>query len=184
MPSLKTNKEKIIKKCIALFSRQGFAGTSMIELAKYCKVQQSHFYHYFSDKDDLVRETLEFSSLLLKKSVLLCAYQENMSVEERLILFWNAFEKEFLPETGYLMVHILTECATDNATFLPIIRRHYAGMAETLVYLFSEFYTPEIASEKAWHAIQDIEGSLLLTKLYGDDKYLHMTLARLKERRF
>lgn len=53
----KTNREKIINQAARLFSRKGFEGTSMRDVAGAVKVTLPTIYHYFGSKRNLYDET-------------------------------------------------------------------------------------------------------------------------------
>jgi len=52
----KTNREKILQKAAGLFSRKGFEGTSMRDVASAVKVTLPTIYHYFGNKRKLYDE--------------------------------------------------------------------------------------------------------------------------------
>lgn len=47
-------KQLILDRAAALFARQGFEGTTMIDVARACGTSKSHLYHYFARKEDLL----------------------------------------------------------------------------------------------------------------------------------
>lgn len=44
---------EIVATATEMFVKNGYAGTSMAQLAKACGIQKASFYHHFSSKDDL-----------------------------------------------------------------------------------------------------------------------------------
>ena len=48
----------ILDQAAALFARQGFDATTMLEVAKACGTSKSHLYHYFLGKEDLLFEVV------------------------------------------------------------------------------------------------------------------------------
>lgn len=51
-------RDTIIDRSASLFARQGFAATSISDLAKSCACSRSRLYHYFDSKEALLREIL------------------------------------------------------------------------------------------------------------------------------
>jgi AcrR family transcriptional regulator len=47
-------KQLILDHAAGLFARQGFEGTTMIDVARACGTSKSHLYHYFARKEDLL----------------------------------------------------------------------------------------------------------------------------------
>lgn len=62
-PSAEPTRKAILKAAKSLFIKQGFAGTSISEIAKLAKINQSLIYHHFENKHKLwlavKRETIE-----------------------------------------------------------------------------------------------------------------------------
>jgi len=54
-----TSKEEILKACREMVSENGLSEISMRAVARRCHIALSTLYYYFSDKDDLVLETIE-----------------------------------------------------------------------------------------------------------------------------
>lgn len=54
-PSADQTRSKILKVAQKLFAKQGFAGTSISDIAKTAKINQSLIYHHFKDKKALWR---------------------------------------------------------------------------------------------------------------------------------
>jgi TetR/AcrR family transcriptional regulator len=58
-PAYGGQREAILDAASALFARQGYAGTSMNEVAQACGLSKPAVYHYFRDKDQLLLEIAE-----------------------------------------------------------------------------------------------------------------------------
>ena len=55
-PGYDSQREDILARAAELFARQGYAGTSMNEVAKACGVSKPALYHYVRDKSQLLAE--------------------------------------------------------------------------------------------------------------------------------
>jgi len=62
-------KEKIVEKAMDLFLSKGYQKTSIIDIAKTVGIEGPGFYHYFSSKEDLLREVLERSINIFQRNV-------------------------------------------------------------------------------------------------------------------
>ena len=52
-------RERILKAALAIFARQGLAGTSVRDIARQARIRVSTLYHHFPSKDALYREVQE-----------------------------------------------------------------------------------------------------------------------------
>ena len=59
MPVKKVEKFDIIKQALNLFRTQGYHKTTMANIGDACGLLKGSVYHYFSSKEDLMREVLE-----------------------------------------------------------------------------------------------------------------------------
>jgi AcrR family transcriptional regulator len=55
------SKDDILEKTAPLFASEGYAATSMRDLAKACGITPAALYHHFTDKEQLYREVLEYT---------------------------------------------------------------------------------------------------------------------------
>ncbi len=62
MGNVTTNKDRIFKTAISLFSAKGFRGTSIRDIANEMNISISTIYHYFDNKEGLLIAILEHSS--------------------------------------------------------------------------------------------------------------------------
>ncbi|OQY50786.1 MAG: hypothetical protein B6240_01075 [Desulfobacteraceae bacterium 4572_87] len=64
-----TNKDRIFKTAISLFSAKGFRGTSIRDIANEMNISISNIYHHFGNKEGLLIAILEHSSERLVKEL-------------------------------------------------------------------------------------------------------------------
>ncbi|MFH1154387.1 MAG: TetR family transcriptional regulator [Pseudomonadota bacterium] len=62
MGNTETNKDRIFKTAVSLFSTKGFRGTSIRDIANEMHISLSNIYHYFGNKEGLLLAILEHSS--------------------------------------------------------------------------------------------------------------------------
>jgi AcrR family transcriptional regulator len=67
--NIKTNKERIFKTAISLFSAKGFRGTSIRDIANEMNISISNIYHHFGNKEGLLVAILQHSSERLTKKL-------------------------------------------------------------------------------------------------------------------
>jgi AcrR family transcriptional regulator len=88
---MKTTKQKIFDSAIDLFSKKGFSGVSIREIARSVGIKESSLYNHFKNKDDILAQIFDYFQKEMKKTSLSEEYLEqkirNMTAEE----FWDKF---------------------------------------------------------------------------------------------
>ncbi len=126
----KEKKEKIMFAAMALFSKKGFAGTSMKDIAIKAGIGKGTTYEYFKGKDQLFFATfewfIEYSENIAKKSI---SSNEAASCEEKLRLFSQS----------------VLDALKDSEEFYPLILEFWAASASSkyrdkIKEIFKMFY--------------------------------------------
>jgi TetR/AcrR family transcriptional regulator, transcriptional repressor for nem operon len=177
-----TKKEKIVWEALRVFRKQGYHRTSISDLSEACGIHNAHFYYYFKDKEDLLGECLKLANKIFSKKVFKVAYLEEKTVQEKILMVVEFCKMMFLEDkTGCVMANTVLETAQYEPKFLPIIQAFFDEWFNALTFLYSEIYEPKIARNKAEQAIQDIEGGIMLMRLYSNEKYFFNALQRAVE---
>ncbi|WP_373552171.1 TetR/AcrR family transcriptional regulator [Haliscomenobacter sp.] len=207
MPTIKTSKEEVLQKSMLLIWQKGYHYTSIGDLASALGMHKSHFYYYFKDKEDLMKEVLSY--MLEQFTQMLKRIVENTELDTSGKLQKLAGKMaRFYDFNGYsngcLMANTALECyfqktktqtekeySTANTAiesvgkeyaFLPIVRKFFSTFIEYLTQIYSEKYPAEEAAQMAVQAVQEFEGALLLTRLFADENYLKQALERIASR--
>ena len=95
MPVKKVEKFDIIKQALNLFRTQGYHKTTMANIGDACGLLKGSVYHYFSSKEDLMREVLEVLRDHYRDKVFIYAYKSCIIYQQN-VSYWiknkNAFE--------------------------------------------------------------------------------------------
>jgi len=100
------SKDDILEKTAPLFASQGYAATSMRDLAKVCGITPAALYHHFTDKEQLYREVLEYT-FRRRIGRMGDALQGVVGFEARV----------------RRVVEVLVDAVDDDELFLPMLRR-------------------------------------------------------------
>lgn len=174
-----SKKEEIMWIAARIFRKNGYHNTSISDLAKACSLHNAHFYYYFKDKENLLEETLAYITAFFDKKVFQIVYQEQLSTQEKANLMLETTKKVFLyEEGGCIMANITLETAQYNSQFISVIQDFFNRWTTALAHIYKEKYQAAIAQEKAEQAIQDIEGGILLMRLYKNERYFLKALQR------
>ena len=79
MPTIKTSKEEVLQKSMLLIWQKGYHDTSIGDLAISLGMHKSHFYYYFKDKEDLMKEILSY--MLVQFTQMLVRIVENPELD-------------------------------------------------------------------------------------------------------
>jgi AcrR family transcriptional regulator len=173
-------KEKIIKKTAKIIAISGIEGMSMRTLAKEVGIAQSVLYHYFPDKDELLKEVFytttrqlgidrkKLSQVKTAKEMLRQRIEFQLDHAEQvvtLLKYFMAHKKNFIKlETGYIPERAyehITEILVLGNKNREFFTEDIDGDAKVITHAINGFileYYPKIASE---------EKALLIEKIYS-----------------
>jgi TetR/AcrR family transcriptional regulator, transcriptional repressor for nem operon len=179
MPTLKTSKEEVIIKALQVIRQRGYMSASMNDLAKACDIQPSHFYYYFKNKEDLMSEVLNYTAKYFEERIMIYAYDTTLTPMEKLKKILEKHEKALAFGTGgCLMGNTVLETAHCEPPFLLIIKQFFENLVVALCKIYQAKYTEGYARDLAEQVVQDIEGGVMLSQLYKDDRYLKNAFQR------
>ena len=173
MPVKKVEKFDIIKQALNLFRTQGYHKTTMANIGDACGLLKGSVYHYFSSKEDLMREVLEVLRDHYRDKVFIYAYDESHSAAERLrILGEKSIEVFVNGEGACLMANIAMETNDVVPEFRKPIRDFFDDWVNALAFIYSDRYSQEAARIFAQESVCAIEGAAMMMRIYNDKSYL------------
>jgi AcrR family transcriptional regulator len=179
MPVKKTTKEEIMVKSALLFKEKGYFNTSISDLSKECGVHNANIYYYFTDKENLMEESLKYVHEVFLTKAIRVAYDESLTPKQRVEKMLRKLEKLFLSnEGGCLMGNLALEISHIEPKFMDVIRNFFKDWAAGLTHLFKFIYNEEEAREMAEMTIQDVEGGIMMYKLYKEKSFITKALQR------
>lgn len=182
MAIIKTSKEEIIKKAYQVFRTKGYYHTSIADLSVFCAIRNAHFYYYFKNKEDLMLEVLNWVKNYFQKKLSTLIENEILTPKEKLYQIKIFFEKNYHYDNGgCIMGNTILETAFSEPVFLSVVKDFFDFLIAMLTKLFLSQYQNSKAEELAEASIQDIEGGIMLMKLYKNDKYLMNALKRIEK---
>ncbi len=180
MPKIKTSKEEVLQKVVETIRKKGIANSSMSDLAKQCDIQKSHFYYYFDSKDTLIKEVLAMVNSYMTYNMNKALNDESLKTSEKLERINSLIKKLFLTyDGGCVMANTALESAHANPKYFDEIRLFFEKFIHGLKCLLLENHSEQRAQYLAEQIVQDIEGGILLMRVYGDPKYLQNAIDRM-----
>jgi AcrR family transcriptional regulator len=122
-------RQQIIDTAARLFSRKGFYGTSMAELASATGLTKGAFYHHFDSKDDLFYAVLRSVQEKWENAVAYDVLRARNALDQITIMLEKharLLRKE--PTLCLVMTGLSAEMEDSNPSFLAALHAVYAGL--------------------------------------------------------
>lgn len=173
MPKYKTNKEEILAKAYEVFKNKGYHQTKLSDLADACGLEKPHFYYYFKNKKQLMKEVLRFAGEKMDEWVFDKAFNEAFSPEQRIRKMTDNLVKIHISHfDGCIMGNTVLEAANTEPDLMDGVSTYFQKFVEAFQYIYEKVATPEEAKNYANAALKEIQGSIILMRLYKDTAYL------------
>lgn len=183
MAKQKVDEATIIKESLKLFRRKSYHTTTMADIAKACGLLKGSLYHYFSSKEELMKKVIAGVHQFFKQEVFSHAYNEALPPVERFELMLKKSESIFVDkETGQIEGNIGVETTLVIPEFKPIIQDFFRDFFDAIKTIYATKYSDEIANELAERAVAEVEGAIMLSRVFEDKSYLLNTHKRLLTR--
>ena len=182
MPKVKTSKEEVLRKVIPILRKQGVYQSSMNDLAKACSIQKSHFYYYFNNKEQLIKEVLIMVNSYFEHNLFKVIKNPSFSLQEKLQRIHKLIDKMFKTyDGGCIMANTALETIHLNPSYKEEIRLFFENFIDGIELLLTSKYPDKECRLLAEQIVQDIEGGILLMRIYNDPQYLNNAVLRMEK---
>jgi len=179
MPRRKTTEDELLQKCIEVFRRRGYNGTSMKELADACGLTKGLFYHYFPSKKAIMEQALANVLSYFRYACFSRVCNPELSYSQKQNMFENKLLQLFTyHDGGCIMANTVLESMHTNPEFREPVKAFFSEWRDALAVMYQDVLSEEESREKAMASIADIEGSVIMMRLYEDSSYLRSALKR------
>lgn len=179
MRPLKIPRDELLYRCANTFKRLGYHGTTMDALSSACGLTKASFYHHYPNKEALLRDVLHWTHEQLKHSLFSTAFDESMTVQERLVRMGRKARKLFQDDSiGCLMGVVAVDAAYGKVELMEPIRHFLDDWSAAFAKLYADRHEPEQAQCLARQLVADFEGAILLARIYGDPTYIDAVTER------
>lgn len=179
MPLQKTTKEDIIKNSIQVFREKGYYRANMSDLAKRSGLTKGAFYYHFSNKEDVMLQSLQMTSRWFDQNIFSIAYLENLTGKEKFKKMSERIFNAFVRRSGgCFFANTILETAHIEDTFKAELIKFFDLWEKSLSVIFEEKYSTNQISALSSQVMADIEGSIILMQLRNDSRYLQNALKR------
>ncbi|KAA1245053.1 TetR/AcrR family transcriptional regulator [Aquimarina sp. RZ0] len=182
MPRIKTSKEEVLKKVIPILRERGVCKSSMSELAYACDIQKSHFYYYFNNKEQLIKEVLGTVNSYFNYNFFRVIENNTIDIREKIekidSLLTTMFKNSY---SGCIMANTALETAHLTPIYEDEFKQFFENFISGLQILLEFNYSEKESLSFAEQIVQDLEGGILLMRIYKDHKYLNTAILRMKK---
>ncbi|MEL6916404.1 MAG: TetR/AcrR family transcriptional regulator [Bacteroidota bacterium] len=180
MPKIKTSKEEVLQKVITTIRKKGIANSSMSQLALECGIQKSHFYYYFDSKERLVKDVLATVNSYMNYNMNKVLENDALSLSEKMEGVHKLIYKLFLlNDGGCVMANTALESAHADPIYFDEIRLFFENFIKGMKQLLMVKHSDQRSQELAEQIVQDMEGGILLMRVYKDRKYIDNAVKRM-----
>ena len=149
----------------------------MNDLAIATGLTKGAFYHHFTNKEAVMKMSLQATTKWFETKIFNIAYNENLNNKDRLktmanILF-DAFTKN---EGGCFFANTILETAQVENTFVDEINSFFTLFENALENIYQEKYSGEELKDVVIQTIATIEGTIVLMQLKNNSSLLRNSL--------
>lgn len=184
MPTAESSTQsRILQEAEELFRMNGYHHTSMDEVAAATGMKKGSLYYHFSGKEELMKAVLEAGRRQFEEHILEIAYQEDRPPRERMELLFERVEADYLTiEGGCIMGNIGLETVHTVPAFRPVIRGFFSDWIAAFTAIFEASLDEEEALHRAEQSVEEIEGAIMLCRIFEEPRYTQEAKQRVLER--
>ncbi len=181
-------KKYIIEQSSSLFNMQGYKKTSISDIMNATGLKKGGIYNHFENKESLAEASFLHSMNTLKEHYIHAVSEKSSAYEqfdEFIIVFSTLLQDKYI-QGGCPLMNAAIEADDSMIEFEDIIKDGFNGLIELIVNIIkhgqerNEIKKDIHSEEMAVFILSSLEGSLALSRLNRDKKYLDMIILQLK----
>ncbi|MBC5992485.1 TetR/AcrR family transcriptional regulator [Pontibacter cellulosilyticus] len=182
-------RQLIIEKAAHLFNQKGFAGTSMQDIMAATGLTKGGIYGHFESKEEIALAAFEHATSFLTRLIAekLAAHTSATSKLDALLTFYRNYLLTPPIIGGCPVLNTSVEADDTNqqlrASVVKVLNRLHKAVANIVSQGIKqgEFKADVDAERFAVLFISVVEGGIMVSKAYGDTKYLNIVLQHLEQ---
>ena len=181
MPRTKLTKPEIVRAAVRAFRRRGYAATSMAQLAEATGLTKGAFYHHFPDKAAVMEAALASTVAFAEERWFGPARDGRRGVTDRVDLMVDGARALFRePDEGCFVANTALAGGPDAERFRPHLVAFADAWRAALASLARDAGLPD-PRDFALRTVADVEGGIVLMRIYGDGAHLEAALGRFRD---
>ena len=177
MPKQKVSEKFLIRQSLKVLRSKGYTDTSMEDIAEACGIKKGSLYHYFKGgKKDILKAVINHVHEYYKSEIFIHAYDKQLGAKQKLQLLANIAENQFFAtDSGCLMGNLALETAGNMPEFSKMVQLFFQDWIDAMSHIFQEKYDLPKAEALAKNCVAQIEGSVMMMRLFNDISFLKQT---------
>jgi len=173
----KTDRDTIVARAIKLMLVGGYDDTSMAQIAAACGIRKASLYHHFPEKDALVLAAIAQIHEHFRERIFTLAWHGEGDATTRLHALNEATFDFFLGREGGCLLGNFALALTERAPrFQAPLCAYFDDWADAIAHLLTSAHGPARARELAFDALAQIQGAIMMMRLYRDAQHLRRAL--------
>jgi len=181
MPVQKTDETRVVQQALDLLRNKGYQRTSMSDVGKACGLLKGSLYHYFSSKEDMALAVLRYVDSQFQDTIFPIAYEDDLPPAKRLNKIADATAEYFLSrQDGCLMGNLALEAINTVPEFRPLIQHYFDDWIVAYAHIYKDGgLSPATARKKAQQSVAQIQGALMMMRIFEDSAHFRTTMKAL-----
>ena len=176
MARRKIGREQLIEKAGYLFRTRGYANTSIADIANACGLSKASIYHHITSKQELASKVIEQLHEYFKENIFAVAYESGTPLNIRANKFVKTVNDFFADRDGGCLIgNFISEVVDTHPEFHMQFVKFFNEWIDAFSSLLSEKYPANIAKNIAQDIIAQLQGAILLSRLYKSSEPLTRT---------
>jgi len=182
-------KNYIIEQSSSLFNMHGYKTTSISDIMNATGLKKGGIYNHFENKESLAEASFLHSMNTLKEQYIHAVSEKSSSYEqfdEFITVFSTLLHDQYI-QGGCPLMNAAIEADDSMIEFEDTIKEGFNGLIQLIANIIehgqarNEIKKDIIPEEMAVFILSSLEGSLALSRLNRDKKYLEMIIFQLKK---
>lgn len=177
----------ILERAAPLFNQQGYAGVSLSDIMQATKLEKGGIYNHFTSKEQIALDSFDYSCVLVDQHIRRALADKKHAVDRLYAyasIFLNLADGSLVPGG----CPILNAAVESDDSFPALRERARKAMDDiranlrriTTKGIERQEFRPEADVETfIMLFVSTLEGAVMLSKLYGDLRYIHQAIAHI-----
>lgn len=173
----KIERAEIVNRATELLRVGGYDDTSMAQVAGACGIRKASLYHHFPEKDELVLAAVQGVHEHFRTQIFSIAFNDDIEEKRRLRTLCDKTFDYFDGREGGCLLGNLALALTERAPrFQTPLRAYFDDWVAAIAHVLAPAHGASQAKNLAFDAVAQIQGAIMMMRLYHDPRHLRRAL--------